>query len=229
MADQKKWFKVWTAILSDDDFDPSRDGTLEDTGRWMRLGAYMALHGNNGTVEIMPDTLCKLLGVPNIDTLRCKLMFKNVTFEEGKSVHGKTIVTWRKWYEYQVDSTYKERKKRTRYKRRGEEIRREEIKTGVNKSAKPVLKDSLLLKPRFEKFWSEYPRKINKAASEKIFLKIAPDDELLDKMLKSLNTQKNCEQWQTPKFIPHPSTWLNNQRWNDVLEGSQKPSPTWSG
>ena len=24
MADQKRWFKVWTSILSDDDFDPSQ-------------------------------------------------------------------------------------------------------------------------------------------------------------------------------------------------------------
>ena len=44
MADQKKWFKVWTSILVDMD-----NRSAEDVGHWVRLGARIALVGNKGT------------------------------------------------------------------------------------------------------------------------------------------------------------------------------------
>jgi len=31
----------------------------------------------------------------------------------------------------------------------------------------------------------------------------------------AVNAQKRSERWQDPKYIPHPSTWLNNYRWMD--------------
>ena len=40
---------------------------------------------------------------------------------------------------------------------------------------------------------------------------------MFQKMLSALVDQKRSEQWQNPKFIPHASTWLNGERWNDVL------------
>lgn len=128
MADQKRWFKVWTSITSDDDFDPSRLGGLLSLGRFSILGAYTALHGEHGVVEIMPDTLFRLLDVTDLVTVRNDLAFKNVSFEEGKNRHGKITVTWAKWVKYQEDSTQAERQKTSRSKRRREEIRREEIR-----------------------------------------------------------------------------------------------------
>ena len=128
MADQKRWFKVWTSITSDDDFDPSRPNGLLSLGRFTILGAYTALHGERGVLKIMPDTLLRLLNVTDIVTVRGDLAFKNVSFEEGKNHHGKITVTWAKWVKYQEDSTQAERQKTSRAKRRGEEKRREEIR-----------------------------------------------------------------------------------------------------
>ncbi|HXN06305.1 MAG TPA: hypothetical protein VN944_04470 [Nitrospiria bacterium] len=128
MADLKRWFKVWTAILSDDDFDPSRPGTLESIGRFSLLGAYMALHGERGVVDIMPDTLFRLMQVKNLDELRSQMTLKNIVFEEGKNRYGKITVTWGKWSKFQEDSSVAERMKLLRNKRREEEIRKEEIR-----------------------------------------------------------------------------------------------------
>ena len=49
MADQKRWFKVWTTILHDPDF---RTMPVEDVGRWVLLGALIAAHGDYGGVRI---------------------------------------------------------------------------------------------------------------------------------------------------------------------------------
>lgn len=36
-------------------------------------------------------------------------------------------------------------------------------------------------------------------------------------MLTALEQHKRSEQWQTPKLIPLMTTWLNQERWNQVL------------
>ena len=135
MADQKRWFKLWTSILSDDDFDPSREGGLRGLGRVAMLGAYTALHGKSGHVEILPATLLRLLDAQSLEELTSDIALKNVVFEEGQNHYGKLTVTWRKWRQYQEDSTARERMQLLRSKKRGEERRGEEIK---NPPAKPA-------------------------------------------------------------------------------------------
>jgi hypothetical protein len=79
-------------------------------------------------------------------------------------------------------------------------------------------KDTLTL---FERFWEAYPRRIAKATALKSFEKLHVDEALLSKMLAALEKQKKCTQWQDIKFIPHPSTWLNNSRWEDEIDVSE--------
>ena len=69
---------------------------------------------------------------------------------------------------------------------------------------------------QFNKFYSSYPKKVGKAKAEKAFLKIKPDEELFATMMAALERHK--KKWDDPQFIPHPATWLNNSRWEDVLE-----------
>ena len=70
----------------------------------------------------------------------------------------------------------------------------------------------------FEVFWKAYPRKTNKGFAKKVFEKLKPSDELLKKMLSALEQQTPL--WKDPQYIPHPSTWLNGERWEDEV---QKP------
>ena len=71
----------------------------------------------------------------------------------------------------------------------------------------------------FEVFWKAYPRKTNKGFAKKVFVKLKIDDELLCKILKAIEQQKRSEQWKNPQYIPHPSTWLNGERWEDEVQG----------
>ncbi len=80
-----------------------------------------------------------------------------------------------------------------------------------------VKKEPSLIEKRFDEFWASYPRKTGKGAAKKSFLKIAPSKELFEKMMAALEDAKRCEQWSRDhgQYIPHPATWLNQERWDD--------------
>ena len=69
----------------------------------------------------------------------------------------------------------------------------------------------------FKRFWNVYPKKVKKPVAEKSWMKQNPD---IDKVLKSLSLLKNSDEWTKDdgKYIPHPSTWLNQRRWEDEVE-----------
>ena len=70
---------------------------------------------------------------------------------------------------------------------------------------------------RFDKFWATYPKKIGKFDAKRSFEKRKPDDELLSQMLKAIQQQANSDAWRKDngQYIPNPSTWLNQGRWED--------------
>lgn len=68
--------------------------------------------------------------------------------------------------------------------------------------------------PGFDAFWNAYPRKTAKKRAAKAWRQLAPDPQLLDRMLAALAAQKAWDQW-VRGIIPHPATWLNERRWED--------------
>lgn len=76
------------------------------------------------------------------------------------------------------------------------------------------------LEKRFTQFWKEYPKKVGKGAARKSFERIKPSEQLIERMLSTIGQQKKTEQWQNEsgKYIPHPATWLNGERWTDEVE-----------
>lgn len=69
----------------------------------------------------------------------------------------------------------------------------------------------------FDAFWSAYPNKVGKDAARKAFAKRKPDDQLLTEMLQALEVHKRTDGWTKDggRYIPHPTTWLNQGRWQD--------------
>lgn len=77
---------------------------------------------------------------------------------------------------------------------------------------------------RFARFWEAYPRKTAKLNAKKAFMKLDPDDRLMDAMMAALDRWKRSDQWtRDPTYIPHPATWLNGERWNDQIPDPPKP------
>jgi hypothetical protein len=73
----------------------------------------------------------------------------------------------------------------------------------------------------FARFWTAYPRKVNKPSAQRAFNKLNPDDALLETMLTAIEKQKASKQWQDAQYIPHPATWLNGRRWEDDLPAAK--------
>ena len=70
---------------------------------------------------------------------------------------------------------------------------------------------------QFNQFYEKYPRKVKKQDVKKWFQKNKPSNELFSSMLNSLEQFRASKDWQKDggQFIPYPSTWLNQKRWED--------------
>lgn len=73
----------------------------------------------------------------------------------------------------------------------------------------------------FDEFWDAYPRKVGKPNALKAWKRLKPD---ISTVLAALKRQKASEQWTKDdgQFIPHPTTWLNREGWQDAVAG-EKP------
>lgn len=92
--------------------------------------------------------------------------------------------------------------------RRGEEKKTSSSNTRADKPRRAT-DDS-----DFDRFWDAYPRKVDKGHARKAWKtaveKVTPDD-LIAAATRFGQTVRNTE----PRFIAHPSTWLNGERWTD--------------
>lgn len=88
--------------------------------------------------------------------------------------------------------------------------------------AKPARSDGL-----FEKFWSAYPRKVGKDVALKAFKKRKPDESMLAVMLAAISGQSQEWAKSEVRFTPHPSTWLNEGRWQDEAGTPATSTPDW--
>jgi hypothetical protein len=72
----------------------------------------------------------------------------------------------------------------------------------------------------FERFWAFYPKKIAKQDALKAWCKLKPDNDLRERIFKSIERHKQSRQWleEGGKYIPYPASWLNGQRWEDDPE-----------
>ena len=72
----------------------------------------------------------------------------------------------------------------------------------------------------FDQFWKEYPRKIAKAEARKAWKQTEKVRPSLEVVIRAIKAASQTEQWMrgNGQFIPHASTWLRGERWDDELE-----------
>ena len=85
------------------------------------------------------------------------------------------------------------------------------------KNAQPTAIDA-----DFERFWKAYPNKTGKEYARKCFVKVT---ENVNTLIEAVERQKTWDRWtkEGGKFIPNPSTWLNQKRWEDEPPQEAKP------
>jgi hypothetical protein len=93
--------------------------------------------------------------------------------------------------------------------------KREAVIDNRQRKPKPLLLDP----DGFERFWSAYPRRIAKAKAQGAWQALNPPPALSAAIIAAVEAQKRTEQWTRDdgKFIPHPTTWLHQRRWEDEI------------
>lgn len=72
----------------------------------------------------------------------------------------------------------------------------------------------------FDAFWDAYPRKVSKGHARKAWAAAIRKTSATEIIRAVAEVQWPRE----PKFIPHPATWLNGERWNDRDIGARSVS-----
>jgi hypothetical protein len=75
---------------------------------------------------------------------------------------------------------------------------------------------------KFENFWSQYPKKVGKLTAKRSWEKLSLDNQ--QKALEAIVEHRKYwvakgTDWE---FIPHASTWINQERFEDELVIEQK-------
>lgn len=72
----------------------------------------------------------------------------------------------------------------------------------------------------FEVFWKLYPNKKSKKDARKSWEKLKPSAELRQTLTTALGNHRVSRDWTKDdgQYVPMASTWLNGERWTDVLK-----------
>lgn len=87
--------------------------------------------------------------------------------------------------------------------------------------------DSGKIKQAFDSFWSAYPRKVGKRAAEQAWQTAAKQKRLpeISAIVSAIESGKRSKQWADPSLIPHPTTWINRDGWEDEYEQAGVTAP----
>lgn len=130
------------------------------------------------------------------------------------------------WDEYQqpIDRTNSERQKRYRDKKKQEldnEVTDSNALRNTDKNRIDKKEYPLTPKGEFAAFWKIYPKKTGKGQAEKAYnkaIKKTSHDVIMSAVVKIL------PKWQSMdiQYVPHASTWLNGERWEDEVIAKPK-------
>lgn len=90
-----------------------------------------------------------------------------------------------------------------------------------NPSVQPSIEQSHSERCLFERFWEHYPKKVGRVAAL-LAWKERNLDRLTETIITAVQNQSRREaSWKLEggRFIPHPATWLNQERWLDDSAG----------
>ena len=162
--------------------------SLSDAQRGQLVAIWLLAADRNGVIPASPQVIQKLCFMDSLPDL--KLFIELDFIVDDDSVASE----WR-----QCDSPDKIR----------EEKRREEstcIEPNGSTRATSI---------HFEQFWSHWPVKRNKVKAKQAFLNKKFTIEDVEELIADVEMRKSKDQQWKKNFIPHCSTYLNGQRWED--------------
>jgi hypothetical protein len=188
----------------------------------IRLEAYDVICGYMMTGTLPDDMSWQIESIfdglkPNIDTSR----------KNSKNGAKKTKAEAKpKRTKSETETKQKPNKNETETKAEQIEIEEEIEKEFESKDIKPSLSTKSASAARFSIFWQTYPKRVRQTDAEEEWEKLSVDSELFDRIIKALNVAKESDEWkrENGRFIPHPSNWLKDRRWEDEPVNVRAPA-----
>jgi hypothetical protein len=83
---------------------------------------------------------------------------------------------------------------------------------------------------QFATFWDSYPRKVNKPGALRSWRAQGCDRHLID-IMKDMNRRMLNGEWTKDygRYVPHPTTYINQRRWEEVLDIPSPAAETFAG
>jgi len=70
---------------------------------------------------------------------------------------------------------------------------------------------------QFDEFWSVYPVKVKKKEAKKLWNKFKLDS-IAEQIINDVKNRAAKDRSWLDGFTPHPTTYINNERWNDEIQ-----------
>ena len=72
---------------------------------------------------------------------------------------------------------------------------------------------------RFDVFWGKYPRKVNRKKALAVWKRNRCWNGDFGAIMAGLSAHLAADQWQRDggRYIPHPASWLEGERWRDEI------------
>lgn len=230
-----KWIKITTSMFDDEKISliqsiPEGDAVLVI---WIRLLLLAGKVNDNGFIYLgdnLPYTEEMLATIfkKQINIVRLAL----ATFEQFGMIELTTKgIYLPNWEKHQSTDKLEAIREYNRLAKQQEREKKKLLLADVNDKSrtchgcqgtdkdidKDIDKEKDIYAQKFNDFWKAYPKKRSKGDAEKAWKKLKPNEQLHNRIMKSLEQAKTSVDWtkEGGKYIPYPATWLNAKGWLD--------------
>lgn len=159
--------------------------------------------------------LGKICGISDRQVRRCLSWLRENNFIDIENVEGKSNRYYLKIdsMDTEVQTHRTQTTSNTKDDTKDNNTQKEKIRI---KKEEGELSYVNMVEQLFDYFWKHYPRKVSKKESLRIFFNLDHNQQI--KVVKAVPIFKESVKNTEVKYIPHPSTWLNQERWEDSLQ-----------
>jgi hypothetical protein len=232
--DGRGWLKLWRKI---------EDCCFRDKPDYFSVWVHLLNGANHTDAFVIVNGLKMLIKSGTFITSRLKISVKTGVeqhkvdrilnfFKSEQQIEQRNLTTCRlisitNWPTYQNNEQQNEQQVSSEWaaseqlvstSKNDKNVKNEKNKESLaQKTSKRRSRDVPLIDPGFQEFWNLYPRKVGKGKAEEAWLAIGISNGTLGAIIKALSWQVKSEQWKEGRgrFIPHPTTYLIQRRWED--------------
>ena len=221
----------------------TRGLSADAKGVWMDALCFMWDAPERGVLRNTPDGFARMFGI-TVDAFDAVLMQFDVNIICDIIRDNNGIVTLESRRMIKDEGTRVNNRIRQDRKRKSDTIKTTESRechANVTPHISEVRSQKSEVPPKspkgeevpsgFASFWKAYPRKVAKKAALRAWIRYRCEP-LAEQIVRSVKTHCASEDWKKDggQFIPHPTTYLNQGRWEDELlanpEQQRAPRPS---